>query len=383
VANGGWLTDDAVRLIPRKWYGLLVFATLFLSGFWAPRLVDRPYSPAQGATVGQLRVWSAAQSAPAVSARAYLLYDLDAGQLLLGEQTATPRPPASLAKLMTALLVFERNELTRTVTVLGSDLVGGATMELAAGEWLTVEELLWGLLVPSGNDAAMALARATAGSVDPFVAQMNERAAELGLAQTHFVNPHGLDEPDQQSSAGDLLQLTLQLWEYPLFRQMARTVETTVAGRVLRNTNELLPTLPGAIGVKTGTSEAAGQGLIANIQRNGRQVIVIVLGSRDRYSDVRALYAHYRTAYQWVTPGVGEIVQLNRLYAPNGDLWYLRPVGGLPALLLRPWESPQLRSYRRIRLPAPDVDWSPGMEVGVVEWRLGDTVVGSQVLVLW
>jgi hypothetical protein len=95
------------------------------------------------------------------------------------------------------------------------------------------------------------------------------------------------------------------------------------------------------------------------------------------------LYVHYRTAYQWVTPGVGEVVQRNRLYAPNGDLWYLRPVGGLPTLLLRPWETPQLRSYRRIRLPAPDVDWSPGMEVGVVEWRLGDTVVGSQVLVLW
>jgi serine-type D-Ala-D-Ala carboxypeptidase (penicillin-binding protein 5/6) len=383
VGSGGWLTEDAERLIPPILYTLLFVATLFLSGFGTPRLVDRPYAPAQGATVGQLRVWSAAQAAPVVSARAYLVYDLDAGQLLLGEQTATPRPPASLAKLMTALLVFERNELTRNVTVAGADLVGGATIGLAAGERLTVEELLWGLLVPSGNDAAMTLARTAAGSVDAFVTQMNERAAELGLSQTHFVNPHGLDEPDQQSSAGDLLQLTLQLWEYPLFRQMVRTVETTVAGHVLRNTNELLPTFPGALGVKTGTSEAAGQGLIANIQRNGRQVIVIVLGSRDRYADVRMLYVHYRTAYQWVTPGVGEVVQRNRLYAPNGDLWYLRPVGGLPTLLLRPWETPQLRSYRRIRLPAPDVDWSPGMEVGVVEWRLGDTVVGSQVLVLW
>jgi D-alanyl-D-alanine carboxypeptidase (penicillin-binding protein 5/6) len=333
--------------------------------------------------VGQLRVWSDAQTAPGLSARAYLVYDLDAGQILLGEQIETPRPPASLAKLMTALLVFERNELTRTVTVAGADLVGGATMGLTAGERLTVADLLWGLLVPSGNDAAMALARTTAGSVDRFVAQMNERASELGLRQTRFINPHGLDEPDQRVSAVDLLHLTLQLWEYPLFRQIVGTAATTVAGHALRSTNELLPTYPGAIGIKTGTSEAAGQGIVANIQRNGRQVIIIVLGSRDRYADVRALYAHYRTAYQWVTPGAGEATQLNRIYAPNGDRWYLRPVGGLPSLLLRPWETPRLQSYRRITLPPADVAWSPGMEVGVVEWRLGDQVVGSQVLVLW
>lgn len=380
---GGRVSADAVPQNVRMVYGLFWVAALFLAGFGSPRLVDRPYAPAHGATVGQLRVWSAAQETPPVSARAYLVYDLDAGQLLLSEQIETPRPPASLAKLMTALLVFERNELTRTVTVVNADLVGGATMGLAAGERLTVEDLLWGLLIPSGNDAAMTLARTAAGTVDRFVAQMNERAAELNLAQTYFVNPHGLDDLGQQSSADDLLRLTLQLWEYPLFRQMVRTVETTVAGHVLRNTNELLPTFPGAIGVKTGTSEAAGQGIIANIQRNGRQVIIIVLGSRDRYADVRALYAHYRIAYQWVTPGVGEITQLDRLYAPNGDLWYLRPVGGLPALLLRPWETSRLQGYRRITLPAADVAWSPGMEVGVVEWRLGDTMVGSQLLVLW
>lgn len=362
---------------------LLLVAALFLSGFAPPRLVDRPYAPAQAATVGQLRVWSTAQEAPAVSARAYLVYDLDANRLLLAEQIDTPRPPASLAKLMTALLVFERNELTRTVTVISADLVGDASMGLAAGERLTVEDLLWGLLVASGNDAAMTLARSAAGTVDRFVGQMNERAAELALAQTHFVNPHGLDEPGQQSSAADLLVLTLRLWEYPLFRQMVQTVETTVAGHVLRNTNELLLTFPGAIGVKTGTSEAAGQGLIANIQRNGRQVIIIVLGSRDRYADVRALYAYYRTGYQWAIPGLEGLAHLNRLYAPNGDLWYLRPVGGAPAMLLRPWETFQLHSYRRVKLPGAGVVWSPGMEVGVVEWRLGDTVIGTQTLVLW
>lgn len=362
---------------------MLLVAAWFLSGFGPPRLVDRPYTPAQGATVGQLRVWSTAQQVPALSARAYLIYDLDANQLLLAEQKDTPRPPASLAKLMTALLVFERSELTHTVTVVGADLVGGASMGLAAGERLTIEELLWGLIVPSGNDAAMALARSAAGTVDRFVAQMNERAAELGLAQTHFANPHGLDEPGQQSSAGDLLLLTLRLWEYPLFRQMVQTVEITVAGHVLHNTNELLPTFPGTIGVKTGTSEAAGQGLIANIQYNGRQVIIIVLGSRDRYADVRALYAYYRSGYQWVNPEASELAQLNRLYAPNGDLWYLRAVGGAPAMLLRPWETPRLHNYRRITLPAAGVVWSPGMEVGVLEWRLGDTVIGAQTLILW
>ncbi|HMN27240.1 MAG TPA: serine hydrolase [Caldilineaceae bacterium] len=358
-------------------------SVLFLTGFALPRLVDRPYSARQTATLGELRQRYQAQTPPVLGARAFLLYDMEAEARLLADHADKALPPASLTKLMTALLIFEQNELTRTVTIIDADLVGDAAMGLVAGERLTVEQLLWGMLLPSGNDAATALARSAAGSVDAFVAQMNRRAAALGMAQSHFANPHGLDAADQVSSAADLLLLTRQLWRYPLFQEMVQSHERTVAGHRLRNTNELLFTMPGAIGVKTGTSSAAGQCLIAMIQRDGRAVLLIVLGSRDRYADARTLYGYYRNLYQWLAPKANELALLDRLVTRDGLRWYLRPVGAAPARLVRSWEVSQVRVFRRLSLPPADLPWTPGLEVGVVEWQLGGKSLGVQRLVLW
>jgi D-alanyl-D-alanine carboxypeptidase len=362
---------------------LLFLTTPLLSGFAAPRLLDRPYSPTQAVSVGELRARHTALQPPLLSARSYLLYDLDADRVLLSQNADTPHPPASLTKLMTALLVFEQEELSRTVTIVAADHVEGATMGLRTGEQVSVEQLLWGLLVPSGNDAANALARAASGTVEAFVEQMNGRAAELGLAQTHFANPHGLDADGHLSSAADLLTITRLLYRYPRFREMVATYQITVNSHELTNTNELLAVFPGAVGIKTGTSTAAGQCLIAAIQRDGRQVILIVLGSRDRYADVRALNTYYRAGYDWLTPNANESALLNRLVSPSGDRWYLRPVGAIEPRLVRSWEMGQLRAFRRIRLPAPGLSWKTGMEVGVLEWRFGDELLGVQTLVLW
>jgi serine-type D-Ala-D-Ala carboxypeptidase (penicillin-binding protein 5/6) len=269
------------------------------------------------------------------------------------------------------------------VVVRGADLVGGATMGLQPGERLTVAELLRGLLIPSGNDAATALARHSAGSVEAFVAQMNQRAAQLGLTQTHFVNPHGLDEPGHLTSATDLLTITRQVLTYPLVQEIVATSEAVVAGHPLRNTNEFLVTDPRVDGVKTGTSDAAGQCLIASFVQNGHRILLIVLGSQDRYTDARALYAHYQTHYQWVTGNPNQLGLLNRVQDGAGNRWYLRAGGAPPTLLLHPWQTDQLTSFRHLRLPPADQPWQAGQDVGVLEWRFGDKIIGRQPLVLW
>ena len=362
------------------WFTLLMFP--LLTGFGAPRVVDNVYTPTQHVRAGEGAMWLAAQQGPTLSAPAYLLYDVDGEQLLLAHNAAAALPPASLTKLMTALLVLEKGDLQAVVTVQGSDLVGGSAMGLQAGERRTVEELLWGLLIASGNDAATALARYTAGSVAAFVTQMNERAAQLGLTQTHYANPHGLDAEGHVSSVADLLRLVQRTWDYPLFRQIVGTASTTIAGHALRNTNELLGTYTGANGIKTGTTDRGGECLIAGFQHNGHQIFGIVLGSSDRYADMRALDGYYQATYHWLDVNHEALTVLDRVYDQTGKSWYLRTTGPALSLLTRKLENEQLQAYRHLQLPTPD-RWASGVSAGTIEWRLGSQVIGTQTLVFW
>ncbi len=362
-------------------FGLLTLP--FLTGFGPPQLVDRIYVPTQRVKVGAVQALTATRQLPELSAEAYLLYDLDANQLLLTHNIHAALPPASLTKLMTALLVLEQADLTAQVTIERSDQVGGATMGLRAGETLTVEQLLWGMLIPSGNDAATAVARHVAGSSKAFVELMNQRAQALGLAASHFVNPHGLDAAGHTSSAGDLLLLTQLLWRYPLFRQIVATATTEIADRQLSTTNELLALDHRANGVKTGTTDRAGQCLVAGLQQNGRQLFIIVLNSRDRYADTQALYSYYNANYVWFDGQHGELTTLNRLYGDDGKSWYLRPEGKPTAWLLSRMDLARLRSFHRLHLPSADQPWQPGMPVGVLEWWLDNRLIGSQPLIFW
>ncbi len=359
----------------------LTLSTPFLLGFGPPRLTDRELAPTRRVTPAELRVIVEGQAPPEIAADALLVYDVDADRILYQRAMSESRPVASLTKLMTALLVWEEATLSDSVTILPEDLIGGATMGLRAGETLTVDELLWGLLVPSGNDAAMALARHVGGSVEAFVARMNERATELGLTASSFRNPHGLDAPEHLSSARDLLTLTQLNQAYPRFREMTATAVTTVAGYALESTNELLITYPGAVGVKTGTTDAAGQCLIAEIVRDGHPVLIEVLGSSDRYEDVRRLHAYYLSNYEWLSGDANRLAMLNRLRDDQGELWYLAAGGEGPNALVRRGEYPGLQAFRRIERP-PAGPWAAGMTVGTLEWRLGDQLVGTQSLVL-
>jgi len=368
-------------------YTLLSCIALLNLGFGPPRLVDREFAATLRLTPAELQQWAEAADAPEVGALALAVYDVEAHRVLYSRNTDEALPPASLTKLMTALLALESERLDETVRVHGEDLMEGATMGLAAGEVLTVQDLLWGILLPSGNDAAMAVARHLAGSKEGFVDKMNLRAQELGMEQTTFHNPHGLDEEGHVSSVDDLLVLTLTLMEYPLFVEMIGARTADVAGHILVNTNELLGRYPGATGVKTGTTPAAGECLIASIETEGRQVLILVLGSSDRYGDVAKLHELYRENYRWAEGDANDLSILNRFVAPDGRITPLAVDGAPGSALLHRWGDPPLRGVRRIAERAGEVQLGMGESgfatpeaIGSVEWRAGDAVVGEQTL---
>ena len=380
------MTHSARRILVCLLLGMMALFTL---GFTPPTLVDREIAPTQRRTLGQLRQLAQFQQTPAVASRAYLVYDAQAEATLMAINPDIPLAQASLTKLMTALLVLEREAaepgfLQSTVRVQPSDLVGGANMGLVSGESLTVEDLLWGLLIPSGNDAATALARVTAGGVDGFVQAMNRRAAELGLTETHFVNPEGLDAPGHHTSAQDALTLTQVNWAFPLFRRIVGTASVTVAGHALQSTNEMLGTFAGVNGVKTGTTDVAGQCLVVSVEQDGRQRLVVVLGSSNRYADARTLLTQADLFFSWPrNPAAsGRLTALDRMMGAEGQVWLLQPLGAAPDVLLPRWQRQDLQLYRRLDLPPLMESWQPGLTAGVLEWRLGGEVVGTQVLVL-
>ena len=282
--------------------------------------------------------------APAVGAPSVAVLDEATGQLLYGKDERRRRPMASTTKIMTALVALERGQLSQVVTVDldAADMPGSSTMGLSAGEQLTLLDLLYGLLLPSGNDAALAIGRAVAGSDAAFVDLMNQRAAELGLADTHYANPHGLDAPDHYTTALDLARLTRIALRNPTFAQIVATREKTVQGKAtyrLRNTNRLL-SRPDVEGVKTGTTEAAGQCLVAVVRRDGRRVITVALGSPDHAADSLALADYAFAAYAWPDLRLPDSPFERELLGSHGSPDTVKP----PTIVLPAWQVPLLRT---------------------------------------
>lgn len=363
----------------------LLALALLLCGFGPPLLTDSDHSPTLRVNATLANPAPFANAVAAVSAPTALIYDLDANRTLYARAADTPRAPASLTKLMTALLAMETGALDQPVTVQGMDLIGDASMGLQAGEVVTLEDLLWGLLIPSGNDAAMSIARTIGGDPEAFVALMNQRATALNLTATYFVAPHGLDRDGQTSSARDLLRLILLDWQQPLFRDIVRTASIEVAGHPLKNTNELLGPLAGnsnveVIGVKTGTTDQAGQCLIAAFTSAGRVTFVIVMGSSQRFADAQTLYNAAATRYVWFAPNASHFAALNRITSPDGITHFLAGAGA-PAVLLDAWQIPLVQPIRLLDKVDPQT-WSRGTVVGHIEWRLGTQLLTSEQLVV-
>lgn len=263
--------------------------------------------PEQGLPREEGSAFSLLGEAPAHSARCMALIDADSGRLIYAENENERRGMASTTKIMTALVVIENCPADETVRIPGEACgIEGSSVYLREGEKLTVEELLYCLLLESGNDAAAALALHCAGSLEAFSALMNERAAELGLKNTRFSNPHGLSDGDHYTSAYDLALITRAAYGYPLFGRIAGAKRKRVPlygaadGRNLVNHNKLLFDYEGAAGVKTGYTTRDGKCLVSAAERDGLKLICVTLCDGAPWETHRALldsaFANYRRA---------------------------------------------------------------------------------------
>ncbi len=358
-----------------SWLLLVILAT---TGFGPPVITDGGYPPMR---LGQDEVNALIRLSepPAVTANAALVLDLDAGRTLFALHPDDPVSPASTAKIMTALVVLQHADLDAVATVSAhAAATGGSRMGLVAGETLTVRDLLVGLLLPSGNDAAVALAEHVAGSETAFVALMNQTAAALGLTATQFANPHGLDAPDQMTSAADLAQVAKAALAYPYFAQVVAQPSAQVAGRVLTNTNQLLGSYRGADGIKTGTTEAAGECLVASVSRRGHRVLAVVLGSADRYADVTAMLDYAAAGWRWDSAGLPDDALAWEI-GPGGRLYRLRAAQTFD-VYLPAWQWHLAEPVRRLDASAPLTGTLP---VGELQWVLGHEIVATVPLTTW
>ena len=241
------------------------------------------------AAVSLIGCMTAAAEAVEVSAAAAVLMDADSGRLLYEKNGEKRMLIASTTKLMTALVALEQGGLQQEITVTGGHMAEGSSMYLRPGEKLTLETLLYGLLLCSGNDAALAVTECM-GGVAPFVARMNEKAAELGMENTHFANPNGLDDEEHYSTAEDMAKLAAAAMDDPVLRRVASTRTARIGGRTLTNHNKLLSRVEGCVGLKTGYTRAAGRTLVSCAERDGVRLVAVTLQDGDDWNDHASLY---------------------------------------------------------------------------------------------
>ena len=229
-------------------------------------------------------------TAEAVSAQKAILMDGQTGRVLYEKAADSRSLIASTTKIMTALVVCEQcNVLDRMKIPKEAVGIEGSSMYLQEGEVLSIQELLYGLMLHSGNDAAVALAIYCGGTVEGFVQLMNDKAYRLGLTGTHFANPNGLDSPGHYSTARDLAVLTAHAMKNPIFLQTVSTKNVRIGQRSLQNHNKLLWRVEGADGVKTGYTKAAGRILVSSAVRNGRRLICVTINDGNDWEDHKTL----------------------------------------------------------------------------------------------
>ena len=227
-----------------------------------------------------------------VSAVSAILLDGDSGEVLYEKNTDRRMLIASTTKILTALVALEQGELQKEVTVTQQHMVEGSSMYLKPGETVTVEALLYGLLLSSGNDAALALAEGCCGSVEAFVAEMNRTAQRIGMEQSSFANPNGLDAENHYSTARDMALLASYAAKNHTFVRFCSTSRVNAAGRSMNNHNRLLWEVEGCIGMKTGYTMAAGRTLVTCVVRNGRTLVAVTLNDGNDWADHKALYQY-------------------------------------------------------------------------------------------
>ena len=235
-------------------------------------------------------------SMPNISAKSAAVIECSSGEIVFSKNENERLPMASTTKIMTAITVIEASDLSARVTVPKEACgIEGSSVYLREGEVFTVEELLYALMLASANDAATALALHTCGSIEAFADKMNEKAASLGLTDTHFTNPHGLNDSEHYTTAKELAIISAYASQNEDFRRICSTKKTIIrrdskeSARLLTNHNKMLTLYEGAFGVKTGFTKASGRCLVSGAERDGLSFIAVTLCAPDDWNDHRAL----------------------------------------------------------------------------------------------
>ena len=317
--------------------------------------------------------------ASALSAEKAMVLDAVTGRVLYEKNADDRSLIASTTKIMTALVVCEQcNVLDRVRIPVEAVGVEGSSLYLRAGEVLTVQELLYGLMLHSGNDAAAALAIHCGGTIEGFAELMNDKARELGMENSHFVNPHGLDAPDHYATARDLAVLAAYAMEDPIFARTVGAKQVTVGERTLTNHNKLLWQMDGCEGVKTGYTKAAGRILVSAASREGRRLVCVTINAPDDWNDHKALLeAGFRDYEVRELVEAGEVLGYRHIVGGDGtrvplvaekSFSYALAAGEEPEIVL----SPQLFSYAPV---------AGGAAEGCAYVVLGGRVIGEVPLV--
>lgn len=334
---------------------------------------------------------SAAYAAPELKAQAAILMDAKTGEILYEKNARNRNAPASTTKIMTAILAIESGRLDETVSVsIRAASTRGSSMHLYAGQKLTLRELVTGLMLRSGNDAAVAIAEFLAGSVDMFVEMMNNKALAIGATNTHFRNPHGLSTPGHYSTAYDLAWMARYALNQPLFAEIVSTKETNIEWTDrrghekdvnLRNTNKLLWMFEEADGVKTGTTNEAGPCLVSSATRGSHKLIAVVLHDHSRWYDSMQILKYGFDNYDlYEYANAGDVVA--NLPVENGLIPSVEAIVSEPAaIVVKAADFPRIS----VEVDLPEKIKAPlyqGQKVGEIIFYLDDKAIKTVNLVI-
>ena len=355
-------------MIPNRCSRLIAFAILFLFTFWAAPSAEPAEHPAN--------------PVEEITARAAVLMDRDTNRVLWEKEAHFCMPMASTTKVMTAILALEHGREGDVVKVSKRAAeADGSSIWLEEGEEKTLEELLYGLMLRSGNDAAVAIAEHIAGSVEKFVLLMNEKAAAIGALNTNFCNPHGLPHYGHYTTAYDLALISAYALRNPRFCEIIKTPERTISwpgrewDRIMLNQNRLLELYPGGDGVKTGWTKIAGRCFVGSATREGWQLVAVVLNASQMWEDAMGLldygfteYEQEKIIYQGQVLRSAEVLKGERRVdvVASGDFYYP----------LKPGERGAVRFRFQMNEPytAP---LAAGRNLGRLELYLGEDLLGA------
>lgn len=305
--NWGFKYEGVLRKKPSSWL-LVIVLTLLPSPtqtvLFSQKPLIRDAWARESASISRYPVLHGKQP-PTVTARSVYIIDTDSMVPLFMKRQDEPIPPASTTKILTALVAIDAFNQDDIMTTKDASKAIGKAIHLSSGERISFEDMLYGLLLESGNDAAYALAENYSGGYEGMINAMVQKSKELGLRDSAFQNVSGVDQLGHRTTAHDLAMLSASAMKQPLFRTIVNTRQKVIRsldGKIvhrLSNTNELLDTVEGVKGIKTGWTERAGECLITAVGRSGHNLIIILMGSQDRFGETTELIDWIFENHEW------------------------------------------------------------------------------------